>query len=251
MKKLMQSKFMGFALLALVVLGMFLFPAFFSGFFMFAAVVPAGLVGNLQGKVGNFVYAKWKAIKTVRAYQPQVRQNNTPKLLAQRLKFRLIQHLGSVAINFIISGYRHFASKMSQYNYFISQNIATGITGVYPNLVLNYPALKFSSGTLLGLSGFSVNSWSLADCSVQWVTNGGEANALDTDLVDILLVCEGSELTGIVKSFGGESRGDEEAQTTLPQHFQGKTAHFYATCRSIDGKLISDSQYIGSKVIAA
>lgn len=247
----MQSKFIGFALLGLAVLVMFSFPAFFSGFIMFAAIVPAGLVGNLQGKVGNFVFAKWKSIKTLRAYQPQVRQNETPALLAQRLRFSLIQHVASVAINFIKSGYRNFATEMSQYNYFISQNIGSAITGAYPNLSRDYTKLKFSAGTLLGLSGYSITGYSVADCSIGWSDNQGEANALATDVVSCLVVCEGSELTGIVKSFGGDQRVDEEITTTLPQHFIGKTAHFYATVVSLDGQLVSDSQYVGSHVITA
>ncbi len=251
MKTLTLIRLIGLVYLASLLVLLIAFPSSAISFVSTAALIPAGLVGKLSGKTGNFVFAKWKSIATLRAYQPQVRQTNTPAILAQRQRFTLIQHAASVCISFINSGYRHFASNMSQYNYFIKQNIATGISGVYPALTRNYPALKFSSGTLLGLYDMVISSWTMNDILVTWANNSGQANALGTDLIDILIVCEGSELTGIVKSFGGDSRTSLEASTTVPGNFVGKTAHFFATARSLDGTLISDSQYIGSKVIGA
>ena len=247
----MFSKFTAFAILSLVVLGMFAFPAFFSGVLMFAAIVPAGLVGNLSGKTGNFVFAKWKSIKTLRAYQPQVRQSDSQALAAQRLRFSLIQHVASVAINFIKSGFRNYATNMSEYNYFMKQNLSTGTTGVYPNIVRDYAELKFSAGTLLGANDASITSADKDGFTITFTDNSGEANALNSDLASCLLVCEGSELTGIVKSTAPQPRENGECSTTLPLHWIGKTVHVYLTFVSADGQLVSDSQYVGDTVVIA
>lgn len=227
-----------FALTALV------FPAI--GIVSLCAILPAGLIGSGSGKMGNVVLSKWKSIKTVRAYQPIVRQNETTPLLTQRSRFRIFQHVASACIAAINIGFQKFTSNMSAYNYFIKQNIMNAMTGSYPSWTVDFSKLKFSSGTLEGVDDPANSAHTVSQWEVEWTDNSGIGAALATDKVYLLLVKDGSELTGGVKLCSPVNRSVGISVTTLPAAWAGQTLSQYLIIVSLDGQRVSDSQYVGS-----
>ncbi|MEI7595596.1 MAG: DUF6266 family protein [Bacteroidota bacterium] len=61
-----------------------------------------GFLGNASGKLGNVVFSKWKDLQTVRQYQPDVQDANSPEQQKQRSRMvALLQLLKPLNKNFI------------------------------------------------------------------------------------------------------------------------------------------------------
>ena len=203
-----RRMFAGIACLALVILVVFVSNPILGGVSL-AGLLPAGLIGNGSGKVGNIVLSKWKSIATVRAYQPNVRQNETTALLTVRDRFKKVQHVASVCIAFANIGFQKFTSNMSAYNYFIKQNITTALSGSYPSFAYDYSEFVFSAGTLVNPDDAYAATFTDTSVTIAWTDNSGIGNALATDIPYALVICEGSDLTGLVKMHTAGTREDE------------------------------------------
>lgn len=58
-----------------------------------------GLFGKNSGRVGGVVYSNYRGQQIVRTYQPQVKNPNTARQIAQRAKFKLLSQVASVLSN--------------------------------------------------------------------------------------------------------------------------------------------------------
>lgn len=54
-----------------------------------------GLFGKNSGRVGGVVYSNYRGEQIVRSYQPQVKNPNSPRQIAQRAKFKLVSQVAA------------------------------------------------------------------------------------------------------------------------------------------------------------
>lgn len=109
------------------------------------AIIKRGILGGFSGRVGNVVGSSWKGISVLRVMPLSVGGETTVKQAEQRGAFSIISKFASSILTVWVKPMwdRH-AQRMSGYNAFIQQNIAS--VKAHEELVLT--DLKFSDGRL-------------------------------------------------------------------------------------------------------
>ncbi len=113
------------------------------------ARIKQGFLGNASGKLGNLIFARWRSIETVRQYQPDIQDANTPDQQRQRNRMlALLNFLKPINKTFI----RYFNSSIAKDSTPWAVAIKNNMKGVSPegnfpleNLHLGapkYPAFK-------------------------------------------------------------------------------------------------------------
>lgn len=83
----------------------------------------AGILGVTTGKVGNVVGSKWRNINTLKVYQPNPRNPNTPGQVAQRLNLSNVTQFCRKVLAGIRTGFKNFNTAIPQYSNAMSANM--------------------------------------------------------------------------------------------------------------------------------
>ena len=114
------------------------------------------------------------------------------------------------------------------------------MTGSYPRGTVDFSKSEvLSSGTLEGVDDPANSAHTVSQWEVEWTDNSGIGAALATDKVYLLLVKDGSELTGGVKLCSPVNRSVGISVTTLPAAWAGQTLSQYLIIVSLDGQRVS------------
>ena len=160
----------------------------------------------------------------------------TPKQLAYRMKFTLINSSLSPFCKIIKDGYKH---KHNAYRSVISKALREAIEGEYPNFSINYSKIQLADGKLKLPSNI--------DASIQnnsliftWnpKTKGHSACNRSDDRVNI--VCFDQSINKVFAMYNVASRGDGELNIDIKY----ENLHFWLYLSSIDGKENSGSGYV-------
>lgn len=88
------------------------------------AIIDAGILGGLSGKIGNVVGSSWKGISYIRIKAARRANPRTVNQVNQRNKFSAVVRLASELLYPLIRPYWNSeAVRMSGYNLFVSRNI--------------------------------------------------------------------------------------------------------------------------------
>ena len=148
-------------------------------------VIKRGILGGFSGKVGPVVGSTWKGIEVVKSKPQSVANPNTASQQTQRGKLREIVADARILLAAIIQPFWNpFAQQKSGYNAFVSENI-----DAYSETGLDTPSSFYASrGSLLGLTiGAATADESDSEIVVPWTDNSGDADALATDKVSVLV----------------------------------------------------------------
>lgn len=88
---------------------------------------------GLRGKVGNFVFSKWKGIETARGYNPNPANPRTDAQLSARSRITMLVAQYRANARFLSSMYAYKAVKQSAYNAFISAQNVRDLIDFDPN----------------------------------------------------------------------------------------------------------------------
>ena len=109
-----------------------------------------GILGSFSGKVGTVIGSSWNGIDYMRSLpRPSSKQATEPQLI-QRAKMGLATGFLRPISALVNVGYKSLAIKQTGFNVATAQVIADGITGLYPELTIDYPNVLISKGTLTG-----------------------------------------------------------------------------------------------------
>ena len=114
------------------------------------AIIKESPLGVISGKIGQIAGAKWKGINYVRVIPGSVANPRTDKQLAQRQKWSVTMHFLNPLSEFLKTGFKEFAVKMTGINAAMSYNIKNALSGTYPNIAIDYPNALVSRGNLAG-----------------------------------------------------------------------------------------------------
>lgn len=207
-----------------------------------------GILGGVSGQVGNVIGGTWKGIDYLRIKPSSVANPRTEGQVDQRSKFSTVLRFLQPMTDFIRVGFKLYANKMTQFNAAMSYNLNNGITGSYPNFVIDYANALVSRGNLTGALNPSVTSPSAGTVDFSWDNNAGSGNAEGTDK-SLLVIFNPSKGQSVYETEGA-SRSVTSDSFTVPADFSGDTVEAFIGFVSEDGKQIADSVYIGSVTIA-
>lgn len=202
---------------------------------------------HLVGRTGNNVGRVVKG-KNVFAMRPSASSKPaTQALLDQRFKFGLItswlRRLGAV----IDVGFKDYDSEMSPRNAAVSWNLQNAVTGVSPNFTIDYAKVEYSRGKLDVANNPQVAITAAAKLDYSWAAPTGDSNALGTDKVTFVVYNESKDKFVTLK--GAVQRSALAYVLQLPPDWSGDEVQAYISFVNANGKLVSDSVYIGPFVV--
>jgi Family of unknown function (DUF6266) len=204
----------------------------------------SGINGPFSGKVGTVVGYLYKGIPVMRGL-PDRTKPSTPNELNQQARFRLMNNFLTNLNDLLNVTFAHLAVRMTGRNKAFSYNLKNAITGVRPNLAIDYSMALLSRGDLPGAESPSVTSPSSAALEFSWTDNSGKGKAFGTDKVFVALY---HPETGYwYDEMDLATRADGKCKLELQkENFAGKTVHVYMGFMAADGKDASDSVYLGA-----
>jgi len=208
-----------------------------------------GILGNFRGKVGTVVGSIWNGVHYLRSLGDYT-DNPTTAQLNARAKVSLVMPFLAEIKTLINQGWASREKKgLTAMNAASSHHLKNAVSGVGPLYTINYPQVVFSVGGLDGVELPDVATGAGLSIDFTWTPQttfmgGGSA----TDKATMLLYCPLEDK--FVYSIGLIARSAGEYNMLVPSLFSGNMVHAWIGFVSADGKLVSDSAYIGAVPVA-
>ncbi len=200
--------------------------------------------GIISGKVGNVsIYETKHGTQVVRSIT-KAHDPKTPKQLAHRMKFSLVNK-GLSPLNHIIKS--GFNGDSRTYRAQISKAYYEAIEGEYPNFTLDYSKVQISEGELNLPDDITLkidHNSRLVIFSWNPNINNDSKNGSSKDRVKIICLNEISKQTVELNTVVRRSAG--EASIELPEGWVPSDTHFWVYLKSNESEMNSDSIYLKS-----
>ena len=149
------------------------------------AILKESVIGVLSGKIGQVVGATWKGISVLKVLPGSIANPQTDAQLDQRQKFSVTMHFLQPLSEFLKTGFKSYAVKMTGINAAMSYNIRNAVSGAYPNYAIDYPNALVARGNLASALNQVATSTVAGTVKFDWQDNSGEigASALDKTLL--------------------------------------------------------------------
>jgi hypothetical protein len=209
--------------------------------------ISSGILGGFSGKVGNVIGGSWKGIDYMRIKPASVANPRTEGQVDQRTKFRTVLNFLQPSTGFVQVGFRNYAIEMTSFNAAMSYNLQNALTGSYPNYSIDMNQALLSRGKLTGFDNPQINRPIASEIELTWNDNSTMGNAKSDDQIGYLFYYPDRKES--VYAFNENQRSSGFINMQTPSQYSGETAHVFLIAVSADGKLISNSAYLGSTVI--
>lgn len=209
-----------------------------------------GMFGNFYGKIGQLVGSSWRGIDYLRSL-PRINKNRQPTAaqLEQQMRFSMMTAFLNPIRDLFDIGYRNAPSTATTYNHALAENVRTAITGVYPDLAIDFSQVQLSRGALPVGAEASVLAAAGRELQFRWLDNSGKLKAVAKDLAVALVYCP--ELKDAEYSVGRAIRSDQSLSMSLPAEFAGREVETWIFWTSANGKNITATVYTGPAIVLA
>lgn len=174
----------------------------------------------------------------------------TEKQLSQRLKAILSNNLNKPVKEFINIGFKSLAKQLGKVPHALmsSNTLSNAITGVYPNLQINYSKVLFSKGTMPITPDLSVTLKG-AELHFEWNTASkpGEFRADDQAMIMVYLPDQKDALYTV----SAADRATGRAVFPMLNDEQATVMEIYISFISANHERVSDSAYLGQIILPA
>ena len=209
-----------------------------------------GVFGTFNGKVGSVVASKWKGIKVVKNYPEKSSKPKSEPQLSQTSQFGLVGSFLKKAAGLISVGYQGVSGAVTPWNIALKYHLEEAITGTYPNFQLNYEMVRLSledsamdwapDAKAIAVAGMMVK--------VSWKLDANASKSTQpTDKAYIFLYNPAKKKS--VSVTGNMLRSALSRDLPMPSYFTGDVLYSWLFFTSADGKIVSETQYLGSVTI--
>jgi len=210
--------------------------------------ISQGILGGLSGKVGNVIGGNWKGIDYLRIKPSSIANPRTPGQVNQRNKFSASIEFLQPNKDFVNVGYKAFAIKKTAFNSAMSNVLNNAITGIAPDFTVDYSLALLSKGNLSTPLNGSVDLTTANQVTFNWDDNSTDGNANTTDK-SMVLAYNPSKKESIY-ILDGAQRSLTTQILSLPTSYTGDTIELFMAFVSENGKVVSNSIYLGSGTVA-
>lgn len=212
------------------------------------AIIKQGVLGAFSGKVGTVIGTSWKGIAIIRGIAASIVNPRTPAQLEQRARFSLVVKFLRTLTAFLRSGFKSAALQMSGFNAAVAYNVKNAVSGIYPELTLDYTKLRVTQGNLPGALNPTVVSSAAGTVAFHWDDNSMDAGSMADDKAVLLVY---NPVKGqSVNSIGPLTRTEGDQTLTLPAAFTGDQVECYISFANANESVFSDSIYVGKVLVA-
>ncbi|MFC2106910.1 DUF6266 family protein [Bacteroidota bacterium] len=214
------------------------------------ARIKDGINTPLSGKIGNLVTSHWKGIPYLKSKPGKIKQPNSEKQLAHRMKFSTVMKFITPFKDFFMFSFSPHAIGKTGYNVAVSENMKTAIQGEYPDISINYPGVVLSRGELAASAEAMIEREGEDKVRISWTSPEGTESKHDNDRAAIVLY--NADDKKVIYFVDIAKRSEGGVIISLPADFLSKHLECYLifiTREALLGKLsvknISDSCYAG------
>ncbi|MET1056078.1 MAG: DUF6266 family protein [Pedobacter sp.] len=216
-------------------------------------VISRSVLGDYSGTVGTVVLSMYRGIPIMKGRPRPSRKAASPQQLGQREIFKIVTAFFRPEKSVINIGFQQPGrSKHSPMNAAVSYHMKNAIGGAAGNpylelskLRLTQPRNKTQSAWNSKLSvagGYTIN--------VDWELNPFPQKCAQTD--DKVFIVVYNNTTNRFDPYREHlRRADLSYSHTYPKRYEGNELHFYMFLVSEDGKLVSETEYLGMVIMQA
>jgi len=201
-----------------------------------------GINGPFTGKVGPAVGTTWMGKPVLRSMPSSRTKPFSPKELQQQAKFSMMSGFLQPVISLLNVTFKAVAVGMTGFNKGFSYNVKNAISGIHPELRIDYNMVLLGRGELPNVVSPEVVSPSIGKLEFRWTDNSGKGKALATDKAFAAAYCE--ELKDWEYRLDLAARSDGICVLDLTQ-FSGKAVQTYIGFISANGKEVTDTVFTG------
>ncbi|MET3112964.1 hypothetical protein AAKU52_000683 [Pedobacter sp. CG_S7] len=205
-----------------------------------------GAFGGFRNKTGPLVGRIVAGQNVITAIPRKSTTPPTVKQLDQRKKFGLITRYLSGISNLIRIGYQERQLHQSPMNKAVQYHLRNAVTGVSPDFLIDHAKVRYSVGKSPMPAQIEVQGLVGAKADYSWGISSGQYS-LPTDLVTLLVY--NPEKNRFVFLEGAAARSELGFSLQMPANFVGDTIHCYLSFVSLDGKVVSNSEYAGQLIV--
>lgn len=204
-----------------------------------------GILGGFSGKVGNVIGSSWKGITYMRSVSDRRNYEPTERQIIQRAKFAFASKFLQTFSPLLRVGFRTQVKRRSPLNAAMADFMTNALNGEYPSYSCSYDKLKVAKGTLSIAKDYAAQ---IVEDEIEFTWKDNDINLKeDGDNYALLLaIGEGLQPSYSLTEFRRENLGGVIA---LPTGESGTEVHCYVAFAKIEGKEVSNSQYVGSVVL--
>lgn len=207
-----------------------------------------GILGAFRGKIGTVVGSIWNGITYMRSLGEYV-DNPTTAQLNARAKVSLVMPFLADMKSIINIGWLSQQKKgLTGMNAASSYHLKHAVTGVAPAYSIDYPAVEISRGELEGAEEPEVASAAGHEVDFSWTPNTGMVYGKPTDLAVLVVYCPDMNKFMVYRQ---ALRSAGSYSMTVPASFETSQVHCWIAFFSADGKMASDSTYVGAVTVVA
>jgi hypothetical protein len=205
-----------------------------------------GIMGDVSGKVGTVVGAKWRGKSYLRS-KPDTKKNakRSNTQLAQQAKFSVARTFLHGMKDLLEIDYKTTAIGLTDQNKALAHMLKNAIGGTYPDYSIIYNKVMVSEGNLH--NAFDAKAAATKDAvQFTWTNNSDISNGKETDQILMVAYCPEFNCT-VYRIGAARSTGTDTLQ--MPG-LGGKLVHTWMSFISTDGGNIASSRYTGEITVS-
>lgn len=205
-----------------------------------------GILGPFSGKIGTVVGSSWKGVDYMRSLPKKSNKQPTDAQLEQRMRMMIAINFLKPVTDLLATGFKNVSGNSSGYNVAVSRLVKNGLTGIYPDIDLDYSKVLISEGSLTQPAVPALESVEPGKVNLTWRDNSDNGLAKPGDKAFLLAYVE--RLARYSFNTKGADRSTGLHVVDL-EDFSGEEVHLWMAFISADGKKLSTSIYAGSVVV--
>ena len=208
-------------------------------------------VGNsifdIQGKLGDLVYYRYRGKKFVRRASTGKRINATERQLEHQAKFTVIGNFLRPLHDFLKVTYKVYKRKNSGYQKAFSENYNMALSGSYPSFSIDHSKVRLGNGNLLNAMDPAINSPEPGKLVFSWGENFNGDRSMSSDQFYVAIYSE--KLKQWIFNFKNAERYKKFCRVDAT-YFSGTRVYVYIGFVSADGKQVSTPLYTGALTVS-
>ncbi len=207
-------------------------------------ILRKGILGEVKGRVGPVEGSTSRGIHTIKARRRKTRKKPVEAQVEQRSKFGILSAFLSIILPLLNVGFKKRKKEFSPYDLAMRVNLINGLTEGENGFEINYEKIALSSGS--GETAWSARmayEETTRKLTISWEIPETVSLSLGSDLAYFLIYNQKLQLPIALEAV--TVRAAQQYELVLPKHFARKIIHVWMFFASEEGKILSNSDYVG------
>lgn len=202
-----------------------------------------GILGPVEGKVGDVIGSSWNGIPYFRARPASYHDAKTPTQLNNRMKMTVTQKFLKAITPYLRIGFRNYAVGQSAYNAAASYTRNNALLVTEDHVSIDSTKVLVSRGNLPCANNCEVKATETNTITFSWDADSLQEGAEQDDFA-MPMVYNLSKMEAVY-STQNVLRADVQASLIIPSKWTGDSLSCFIAFASQSSKAVSNSKYLG------